>query len=546
MRTQVIASMAVFLIVISLNPCTALAASPAGSTPKKPATPSTQAKPSISTQTASTPATMKNEQPQTGGIFRVILRNTSNVFGYPPSMVSAARDYAPPFFDRLVRIGDDGEYKPDLALSWDVSKDGKAITFKLRKGVVFHDGTPFNAEAVKFNIDNLIAPKGTLLDGITSVDVVDDYTVRLNLLNYNNLVFLHLATNPVTYIYSPAAVKKNGVDWATTHPVGTGPFILKDYEPNSSLTLVKNPNYWQKGLPYLDGMKIIVVPNPMTQIVTLKAGQAHAIYDVPPASASQLRAAGYTLQWSKGGSIIGINFDISNSEILSKPQVRQAIEYAIDKEAICSGPGEGLYEPAYQIAFTGHPDYDPALRPRRYDPGRAKKLLEEAGYPNGFGFKLFIQDTSWKDGWVAVQNYLNAVGIKMEINTCNISAYNLIRTAGKIEKGAAALGTYPMGVSALFALDSYWRSDLNNYYPHSVKPPGIDKLIDQAKSSRDPEVVRNINRQIIKLIYEDETIVPFYVSHRNAVVDGSVRNTGWFIAGDDKNNELGIRTWLKK
>ena len=185
-----------------------------------------------------------------------MIRTRSNVFGYPPRIVGAARDYAPPFFDRLLSIGDDGKYKPGLALSWDTSKDGKTITFKLRQGVTFHDGTPFNAQAVKSNLDNLIPPKATILSGITSVDVVDDYTVKLNLPAYNNLILYHFAANPATYMYSPEALKKNGADWATTHPVGTGPFMLKDYQPNISLTLVKNPNYWQKGLPYLDGIEI--------------------------------------------------------------------------------------------------------------------------------------------------------------------------------------------------------------------------------------------------------------------------------------------------
>ena len=199
-----------------------------------------------------------------------MIRFPSNVFGYPPRITGSGRDYAPPFFDRLLHIGDDGKYQPGLALSWDASTDGKAITFKLRQGVTFHDGTPFNAQAVKSNIDNLIPPKRPILTGITSVDVVDDYTVKLNLPDYNNLILFQFAINPATYMYSPEALKKNGEDWAKTHPVGTGPFMLKDYQPDISLTLVKNPNYWQKGLPYLDGIKISVVSDDMTQMMTIK------------------------------------------------------------------------------------------------------------------------------------------------------------------------------------------------------------------------------------------------------------------------------------
>ena len=441
-------------------------------------------------------------------------------------------------------IGDDGKYQPGLALSWDTSKDGKAITFKLRQGVKFHDGTDFNAAAVKFNLDKLIPPNPVIIDGITSVDIVDKYTVKISLSTYNNLILYHFAVNPATWMYSPEAVKKNGEDWATTHPVGTGPFMLKDYQPNISLTLVKNPNYWQKGLPYLDGIEITMGSDPMTQMITLKAGQTNAIYDATPESAAQLRDEGYPVK-SAFGNLYGLSFDTKNSEIFSKLKVREAIEYAIDKEAICSGPGRGLWTPVYQLIANTSPDYNKGCPPRKYDPAKAKKLLVEAGYPNGFSFKYFVSDTSWKDGWVAIQSYLDKVGIKMEINTTNVSVYNLIRAGGKIEKGAAAYAALWTSSNTLYALNYTWRSD-SDIYQYIVKPAGIDKLIDQAKLSRDPAAITKINQQIIKLIYDDETIVPLWQMPRIAVMDKSVQDTGWFIYGDPDNNQFGTRTWLKK
>jgi peptide/nickel transport system substrate-binding protein len=510
--------------------------SQAASTTKKAATSSTQAKPS--TSATANPAAV---QPQTGGIWKVIIRGKSNVFGYPPLMTASAKDYAGPFFDHLLSMGDDGKYKPALAMSWNVSKDGKAIVFNLRQGVTFHDGTAFNAQAVKANLDNLIPPKANILSGVTSVDVVDDYTVRLNLPSYNNLIFYHLAVNPATYMYSPEALKKNNADWATTHPVGTGPFILKDYQQYSSMTLVKNPNYWQKGLPYLDGIQMAVIPDPMTQMLTFKAGQSSAIYGALE-TAAQLRDAGYPLQMAPG-SLIMMNFDIKNSPILSKRQVREAIEYAIDKEAIGSGPGEGLYLPIYQIVPSASPDKNPSCPPRKYNPEKAKKLLAEAGYPNGFSFKLLMRDTSWKDGLVAVQNYLAQVGIKMEISYVNAAAFDLI-IGGAIEKGAAAYQTTICSLNTLLILDSAWRSD--STYGYVVKPAGIDKLIDQAKLSRDPVAITKINRQILKLMYDDVTVVPLFQQFRIAIVDKSVQDTGWFIHGEELNNQFGHRTWLKK
>jgi peptide/nickel transport system substrate-binding protein len=527
MKKSFIVSTVVLSMAILLSPYTSQAASKTVSTTEK----------AVKIKAA-------GEQPQYGGIYHLMIRFPSNTFGYPPRITGSGRDYAPPFFDHLLYTGDDGKYQPGLALSWDASRDGKAITFKLRKGITFHDGAPFNAEAVKANIDNLIPPKSTILIGITSVDVVDDYTVKLNLSEYNNLILFQFATNPATYMYSPEALKKNNADWANTHPVGTGPFMLKDYQPDISLTLVKNPNYWQKGLPYLDGIKISVVSDDMTQMLTIKAGQASAIYDIGLASADQLRNDGYPLQIALTGSAMGLNFDIKNSEIFSKRQVREAIEYAIDKEAICSGPGLRLYVPLYQINPSSSPDYNKACPPRKYNPPKAKQMLSEAGYPNGFSFNVFLPDRSWKDGFVAVQSYLAQVGIKMEINYLTVAAFNLIR-GGKIEKGAASFHNFTTSSNTLYTFDTYWRSNSPNY-PYVIKPSGIDQLIDQAKASRDPAAMKKLNQQITKLIYGDETFVPLWLTPRMAIVDKSVQNTGWFIFKDPDNNQLGTRTWLKK
>jgi peptide/nickel transport system substrate-binding protein len=509
--------------VILLSPCTPQAAGPTASTTKKAVTTAVKA--------------------QTGGIMKILIKGAANRFGYPPTITGPDRDYAPPFFNRLITIGNDGKYKPELALSWDASKDGRIITFKLRHGVTFHDGTPFNAQAAKANLDKLIPPNPVILDGIASVDVVDDYTIKIRLSSFNNLILYQIASNYACYMYSPTALQKNGDDWAATHPVGTGPFMLKDFQRNISLTYIKNANYWEKGLPYLDGITMQSVPDPMTQILTFKAGQANAIYDIIATNAAELRDAGYTL-YGAPGSLFTLGFDSKNSEIFSNPKVRQAIEYAVDKEAICSGPGLGLYTPLYQVVPSTSPDYNPACPPRKYDPNKAKKLLAEAGYANGFSFKITFPDTAWKEGLVAFQNYLEKVGIKMEINYISSPAFQTIRATGKIEKGTACHTPYNALSNSLYMMDFYFRSDTNQFQ-YVDKPAGIDALLVQAKAARDLAIVTKLNRQISKLIYDDVTVVPLWSNLRIAVLDKSVQDPGWFIANDSNNNQLGTRTWLK-
>ena len=142
---------------------------------------------------ASTPI-LGQETPVRGGILKVVMTRPGTAFGYPPKIASRDRNFSPPFFDRLLTVAEGGVYKPELATSWETSADGKSITFKLRQGAKFHDGTDFNAQAVKSNFDALLPPNPVIIDGITSVDVVDPYTVRVNLSGFNNLILYQLAS----------------------------------------------------------------------------------------------------------------------------------------------------------------------------------------------------------------------------------------------------------------------------------------------------------------------------------------------------------------
>ncbi len=150
------------------------------------------------------------------------------------------------------------------------------ITFTLRKGVKFHDGTDFNAEAVKFNLEAKKAAKMSGTEDWSSIDILDDYTVRINLLQYVNTALARF-----TAIYgamvSPTAFKKNGIDWARWNPVGTGPFQFVGFERDVSAKYKRFEGYWQKGKPYLDGVEYLYIKDPMTQSATMEAKEAHVL-----------------------------------------------------------------------------------------------------------------------------------------------------------------------------------------------------------------------------------------------------------------------------
>ncbi len=394
------------------------------------ATPAPQPIPTPATKPVPTQA----PTPVRGGKMVISFGRPAVNFGYPPKISGPDNNYARPFFERLITVDDNGAYVPELATSWDIAPDGKSITFKLRQGVKFHDGTDFNADAVKFNYTPFIPPKSSIMAGVDSIDVVDNYTVRFNLPNYNNLIMYQLAIDMRCCIASPTAIEKNGVDWASTNPVGTGPFKLKQFERNVSVKYVKNPDYWDKNLPYLDEMEFIAIPDPMTQLSSFKAGELNVITDAGIQIVDQVRKEGNQVVTAPA-SARSIIMDTKNPDsIFANQKVREAIEYAIDKEAIVDGPGLGLYKSMYQIVMTTSPDFNSACPPRKYDPAKAKQLLTEAGYPNGFSFKLLIDETEWMDGVTAVQSYLSKVGITMEIAKVAHAAFeNTVRQGGTLE-----------------------------------------------------------------------------------------------------------------
>ncbi len=507
------------------------------------ATPAPQPIPTPATKPAPTQA----PTPVRGGKMVISFGRPATSFGYPPKISGANGTFSRPFFERLMAVDDNGAYVPELATSWDIAPDGKSITFKLRQGVKFHDGTDFNADAIKFNYAPFLPPKSSsIMAGVGSIDVVDNYTVRFNLPNYNNLIMYQLATDKRFGIASPTAIEKNGEDWATTNPVGTGPFKLKQFERNVSVKYVKNPDYWDKNLPYLDEMEFIAIPDPMTQLSAFKAGEINVVTDARLEIVDQLKKEGYQVVTAPA-TLQSITMDTNHPDsVFANQKVREAIEYAIDKEAIVNGPALGLYKSAYQIVMTTSPDFNSACPPRKYDPAKAKQLLTEAGYPNGFSFKLSLNETEWQDLWVAVQSYLSKVGITMEIVKLDQAAYTTtIRTGSRSEKNVAAQATMEIRGNNLFMFDQYLRSNTTNY-KDTVKPAGLDDLINQAIAARDNQTKTKLNQQIVKSIYDNASFIPLWIPPRVLILDKYTQEHGFYLNGDTEINNVGRISWIKK
>ncbi len=228
-----------------------------------------------------------------------------------------------PCLEVLVNEDLTGHDIPCLAESWQVAPDGKSITFYLRKGVKFQDGTDWNAQAAKFNIDAFMVAKKPGTGQFTSVEVVDDYTVKVNLKQYQNSILGSMAVSDV--FVSPTAYNTKGIDWARWNPVGTGPFKFVSFARDVSLKFARFDGYWQKGLPYLDAIEDTVIQDTMTRAASFQTGAGQVISSADVKTAFDLAAKGYDVINQPNGYATLLPDSANADSPFANPKVRQAV-----------------------------------------------------------------------------------------------------------------------------------------------------------------------------------------------------------------------------
>ena len=326
---------------------------------------------------------------------------------------------------------------PGLAESWTISKDGLQYTFKLRRGITFHDGTPLNAEAVKFSIERQINPNhpayklgkypfaNFFFGNVKAVEVLSEERVAF-LLNEARASFIAVLAQGAASIVSPTAVMKWGPDYPT-HPVGTGPFRFASWDRGQRVVLEKNPTYWKYPVKV---ERVIYRPivEDQARLTELLTGTLDVIVGVPADFVSQLEQnAKITLLKQVGAHVwyLGMN---NQKKPFDDKRVRQALNYAVNKDAIVKDVLKGTGAASRGPVLPGTWGADPALKPYPYDPERAKKLLTEAGYPSGFSTTLWVPESgSGMQAPVAMstvmQSNLKAVGVNVSLQTMEWGAY---------------------------------------------------------------------------------------------------------------------------
>ncbi|MFC5736689.1 ABC transporter substrate-binding protein [Sinirhodobacter huangdaonensis] len=320
-------------------------------------------------------------------------------------------------YDTLVRPDATGtKLEPGLAESWTVSDDGLTIRFKLRDAK-FSDGTPVTAEDVQFSIERAASEEsgwGRFYRPITRFEIPNPREIVMHLSEpftpaFNNLALFAAAILP------KAALEAKGAAFFDA-PVGSGPFVLKKWTRGASLELVKNPYYWQAGKPAVDEAVLEVVTEPSARVIKLEAGEVDVALDPPLNQLAALKAEpGITT-----GSVTPYRADFVQLNTryapLGNEKVRQALNYAIDKTALIKGVLYGEGTPAAS-AMPVMAYADPALTPYPYDPAKAKALLAEAGYPEGFEAEMLVDSgiATQRNTAIALQAMLAQVGVKVKI-----------------------------------------------------------------------------------------------------------------------------------
>jgi peptide/nickel transport system substrate-binding protein len=472
-----------------------------------------------------------------GGIFRMTTDNDWELLD--PHLTVGNSDGFPLLFSALARIERDGtgpklKIVPDLAASWEQT-DPKTMVLKLRQGVKFQDGSPWNAEVAKFNIDRMVKhPKSVSKDSVKSidtVDVVDPNTIRLNLKSPSASVMILLAPGLKydTYIIPKEAAEKAGDDFGRK-PVGTGPMQVADWKPGDQLSLKKWDGYWEKGvdgqpLPYVDGAVVRLIVDDSIRIVEFKAKTVDGIANIAgkdiPGLKSSAEATYYELGSGGASYSAGVNPDYGPFK--GNQKLRQAAWYALDRNAIADTLGRGAAKPAYYFWTAGLPGYDESLPKYEFDANKAKQLVKDAGFPNGVDLLLthVARPLDSQQAQVYKQMWDN-VGIRTTIEAIERVAW--------IKKGQT--GTLE---ATTFNLNHYQDVD---YYSRNVttggagnwlswSDPDMDKCMADGRATFDEAKRHEAYKTCMKVLYDKAVYQAVWFKPWNFATQKNVRIPVW-------------------
>ena len=463
--------------------------------------------------------------PTPGGILKVGLQADPTALDPHKQSLTAIWHVIEHIYNGLTRITKpDLTIEPGLAEGWEISEDGTSYMFVLREGVTFHDGTPLKASDVKFTFERLVDPEtastsASELASMKSIEATDARTVVITL-NAPDAAFLTNLAQPALVIYSEAFVKANNNDISQV-AMGTGPFRFVEYVPNTRIVLEKNPNYWEEGLPYLDGIEMTIAADDTSRTAAIVSGAVDFIEYVPLRDVDTLQQdPNLALAGDTNTNIRFIGFNLSK-EPFDNPLVRQAIAAVVDREAML---GPTVFGHGTPVEALFPPDFWAALQQdvRPADVERAKSLMEEAGHADGFSTTI----TSWSqysflsNAAVVLQEQLRQIGIEAELN--------LVENATMVDQVYVGK-TYDIAVTGESAyvdpntliLPNFKSGESGNFVNYSN--PEVDALIEQGIATTDQDERARIYQEIQTILLEDLPWVNLFVANQYEAMKTNVK-----------------------
>ncbi|PQA86966.1 ABC transporter substrate-binding protein [Marinicaulis flavus] len=413
----------------------------------------------------------------------------------PTSGAAAAIDeivYAN-LFEGLTRINEDGSVSPLLAESWTVSEDGRIYEFKLREDVRFHDGTAFDADDVVFTLNRAKAPGSSnaqrpIFETIERVEATGPYAVRVILKEPLGAFPTYLGWGDAVIIAPESA------DANATHPVGTGPFKFQRWRKGASASLVRNEDYWGER-PALDRINFIFIPDPTAAFAALMAGDVDGFPNYPAAENLGLIERDDRFRivtgTSEGEMILAIN---NGAPPFNDIRVRRALNHAIDKQAVIDAGLFGFGAPIGSHFPPHHPAYEDLTGLYPYDPAQARRLLAQAGYPDGFETTLTLPPPAYaRRGGEIVAAQLEAVGIEVRIRNIEWAQWLDQVFANKNYDLTIVSHTEPLDID-IYARDDYY------FQYHSE---AFNKIIAKLRRESDPARRDALYRKAQEIIAKD-------------------------------------------
>ena len=450
-----------------------------------------------------------------GGTLKIVLSNPLADLGNP-WIIRSVQDsvVASTALETLGKHDETGATIPHLAKSWHVDADNLTVTVQLQEGVKFHDGTDFDAEAVKWNL-LMFRDKGRAEGApIGDIEVTGKYSLVIKLNRWANSFVDQLF--PFALMASPTAFEKNGGEgWMANNPVGTGPFKFSRWEKDVIVEFVKNEDYWQEGKPYLDKIEWHLFADSTTAESAMSTGQYDIYFNASSTTANALKNQFNVVILENGMGAVGTSMapdSKKSSSPLSNVLVRKAISYAVDRQAIVDSLSYGYNIASDQWSVPGSWAYNDKVEVYTYNPEKAKQLLSEAGYANGFETTItYPVSQDLTNIYTAVQGYLADVGIRLNLVPVDNAKWQEMTATGGDWNGLLH-STFRVDNEVVFNMIRNLSKN-GTHYRQTALPEDIEDLIAKANSAKSLEEKKEIIVQLNGEIFgREQASIPLYIA----------------------------------